>query len=167
MYPLHPLHVSSEIFRNYDPFNKFKSLVVLYSKYFFKCLERENFDGVISIKFSTNLCNQNNFSMLVVYRKNNSHIAQFVGYITYLAITKHADLILGDFNKDSISEGPIKLSLQSLGFSRFVSESTHIRAACLDHIYIRNTQNKFSCFEVKMESVYYSDHDTVFFYYER
>lgn len=38
-------------------FDKFKSLAVLYSKHNFKCLEQEKFDGVIYIKFSTNLCN--------------------------------------------------------------------------------------------------------------
>ena len=71
---------------------------------------------------------------------------------------KHVDLILRDFNEDSISEGPIKISLQSLGFSQLVSEATDNRSACLDRIYIRNTQNKFSCFEVRMEP----DHDQCF-----
>ena len=83
--------------------------------------------------------------MLVVYRKNNSNIEQFVGYITYLAKNKDVDLY-------SISEGPIKISLQSLYFSLLVSEATHIIGACLDHIYIRNTQNKFPYFDVKVEN---------------
>ena len=90
--------------------------------------------------------------MLVVYRKNNSNIEQFVGYITYLAINKDVDLILEYFNEESISEDPIKISLQSLYFSLLVSEATHIRGACLDHIYVRHTQNKFPYFEVKVEN---------------
>ena len=52
-----------------DQFDKFKSLAVLCNKYNFKCLEQENFDGVMYIKFSTTLCNLSNFSMLLVYRK--------------------------------------------------------------------------------------------------
>ena len=69
-----------EIGRNDDQFDKFKSLAVLYNKHNFKCLEQENFDGVIYIKFSTNPCNLSNFnfSMLVVYRKTNSNIAQLL-----------------------------------------------------------------------------------------
>ena len=43
---------------------------------------------------------------------------------------------LGDLNKDSISKGPVKISMQSLGFPQLVSKATHIRGVCLDHIYI-------------------------------
>ena len=75
-------------------------------------------------------------------------------------------MVIGDFNDGFISEGPIKILLQSLSFSQLVSEAKHIRVVCLDHIYIRNTQIKFSCFEVKAESVCHSDHDPVFLYYE-
>ena len=116
-----------EIVRNDDHFDKFKSLAVLYNKHNFKCLEQENFDGVIYIKFSSTICNLINFSTLAVYRKNNLNIAQFVGYIIYVAIAKHVDLILGDFNEDSISKDPIKRSLKSVGFSRIVSEAANIR----------------------------------------
>ena len=123
-----------EIVRNDDYFDKFKSLAVLYNKHNFKCLEQENFDGVIYIKFSSTICNLINFSTLAVYRKNNLNIAQFVGYIIYVAIAKHVDLILGDLSKNSISSDPIKRSLKSLGFSRIVSEAANIRGACLDHI---------------------------------
>ena len=45
--------------------NQFESWAVLYHKHKFKCLEQENFDGVIYIKFATTLCNQSRFSMLV------------------------------------------------------------------------------------------------------
>ena len=87
--------------------------------------------------------------MLVLYRKINLNIAEFVGYVTYLAITKHVDLIVGDFNEDSLlNKRPITTSLQSLGFTRIVSEPTHIQGACLDHIYIRNNQNSFPNFDV-------------------
>ena len=82
--------------------------------------------------------------------------------MNYLALPKHVDLILGNFSEDSIREGLFKISLQSLGFSKLASEAEHNRSASLDHIFIRNTRSKFSCFEVKMES----DHDQCFLYYE-
>ena len=79
---------------------------------------------------------------------------------------KGVDLILGDFNEDSLSNTrPITTALQSLGFTQIVSEPTHIRGACLDHIYIKNNQNSFPNFDVLLKSVYFSDHDTVNLYY--
>ena len=87
--------------------------------------------------------------MLILYRKINSNITEFVRYVTYLAITKHFDLILCDFNEGSLlNERPVTTSLQSLGFTQVVSEPTSIRGACLDHIYVRNNQNDFPNFDV-------------------
>ena len=155
-----------QIIRNDDEIDKFKSIAVLYNKNSFTCLEQENYNAVLYIKFATTLSSLNQFSMLVLYRKNNSNIAKFVGYVIYLAITKHVDLILGDFNEDSLlNERPITTSLQSLGFTQIVSEPTHIRGACLDHIYIRNNQNSFPNFDVLLNSVYFSDHDSIVLYY--
>ena len=81
---------------------------------------------------------------LVLYKKINSNIADFLRYVTHLAVTKHVSLILGDFNKDSLlNERWRATSLQSLGFTQIFSEPTHIQGACLDHIYIRSNQNSF------------------------
>ena len=81
--------------------------------------------------------------MLVLYRKINPNIGEFVGYVTYLVTT----------------------SLQSLGFTQIISEPTHIWGACLDHIYIRNNQNNFPHFDVLLNSVCVSDHDSIVLYY--
>ena len=54
------------------------------------------------IKFAPTLGSLNQFSMLVLYKKINSNIADFLRYVSHLAITKHVNLILGDFNKDSL-----------------------------------------------------------------
>ena len=61
------------------------------------------------------LSSLNQFSIPVLYRKINSNVAEFVGYVTYLAITKHVDLFLGDFNEDSLlNERPITTSCNFL-----------------------------------------------------
>ena len=73
---------------------------------------------------STSICNLNDFSMLIVYKKSNSNTTEFSGHITYLVITKHADCILGDFNEDFFSDEAIKISLQSLDISQVVLEAT-------------------------------------------
>ena len=155
-----------QIIRNDDEIDKFKSIAVLYNKNSFTCLEQENYNAVLYIKFATTLSSLNQFSMLVLYRKINSNIVEFVGYVTYLAITKHVDLILGDFNEDSLlNERPITTSLQSLGSTQIVSDLAHIQGVCLDHIYIRNNQNSFPNFDVLLNSVYFSDHDSIVLYY--
>lgn len=59
--------------------DKFKTLVVLYDKHSFECLEQENFDGVSKINFSTTLCNLCNFSMLVVYKKTIQILQNLLG----------------------------------------------------------------------------------------
>ena len=125
-----------------------------------------NYNAVLYIKFSTTLNSLNQFRMLVLYRKINSNIAEFAGYVTDSAITKHVDLILGDFDEDSLlNERPITTSLQALGFAQIVSEPTHIRSACLDQIYIRNNQDNFPNFDVLLNGVYFSDHDSIVLYY--
>ena len=103
-----------QIIRNDDEIDKFKSIAVLYNNSF-TCLEQENYNAVLYIKFAATLSSLNQFSMLVLYRKINSNITQFVGYVTYFATTKHVNLNLGDINEDSLlNERPITTSLQSL-----------------------------------------------------
>ena len=130
-----------QIIRNDDEIDKLKRIAVLYNKNSFTCLEQDNYNDVLYIKFATMLSSVNQFIMLFHYRKINSNIAEFVGYVTYLAITKHVDSILDDFDEDSLlNERLITTSLQSLGFTPIASEPTHIGGACLDHIYIINNQ---------------------------
>ena len=100
------------------------------------------------------------------YRKNNSNIAQFAGYITYIKITKHVDFILGDFNKDSFSDGSVKISLQSFGFSQVVSEANHFISSCLDQTYIKKCKTSFPFWDKSQPSLLFSDHDLVFLYYD-
>lgn len=59
--------------------DKFKSLLVLYDKHSFECLEQENFGSVSKINFSTTLCNLCYFSMLVVYKKTIQILQNLLG----------------------------------------------------------------------------------------
>ena len=54
------------------------------------------------IKYAPTQGSLNQFSMLVLYKKINSNIADFLRYVTHLVITKHVNFIWGDFNKDSL-----------------------------------------------------------------
>lgn len=146
------MHLPSmhKIARMDSQYYKFTTLVVRYDKSNFQCEEQESFEDVLYIQLATILCSLSHFITLVVYRKKNSNIVQLIEYITNLATKKYVDFIIGDFNEDSLTEEPIKLSLQSIGFFSF--------SACVEKNYITNAQNKISLSEVKAESVYFLDH---------
>lgn len=63
------IHTTYQIIRNDNKIDKFKSLVVLYDKNKFTCLEGQSFDGAINFEFTTTLCDFDYFSMLVIYKK--------------------------------------------------------------------------------------------------
>ena len=57
----------------------FKRLAVPFDKDSFICQEQEGFDVVLYINFAATLCNFDQCSMIVHYKKANSNIAHFVG----------------------------------------------------------------------------------------
>ena len=146
-----------QIIGNDSKINKFKSSAVLYNKNNFTCLEQESLEAVLYINFATRLCNFDQFSMLEFYRKNYSNIAQFVGIVTYLAEIKNVDLIAGDFNEDSLNEGPMTILFQSLQ-NQLISEVLFL-------IKLTSEVTK-TAFQICMSPwCFISDHDSVVLYY--
>ena len=95
--------------------------------------------------------------MLEFYRKNYSNIAQFVGIVTYLAEIKDVDLIAGDFNEDSLNEGPMTILFQSLQ-NQLISEVLFL-------IKLTSEVTK-TAFQICMSPwCFISDHDSVVLYY--
>ena len=73
-------------------------------------------------------------------------------------------VICGDMNLDLIKYPNNKLtnSLQNLGFSQLVNETTHIQGGIIDHVYFYSPQHA-KCTLYKIHPLYYSDHDAVTF----
>ena len=104
-----------------------------------------------------------NFTVLFLYRKNNSNIIQYVSHLQNILGTYPVDIILGDFNINYLNDDsirPLKSLMTSLGYSQFVQSPTFVSSGnILDQIYLKTT--KFDVIENTLISVYYSDHDAV------
>ena len=74
--------------------------------------EHEYFPQVNAIKFviilntSTTMCP--NFTVLFLYRKNNSNIIQYVSHLQNILGTYPIDIILADFNINSLNDDSIR-----------------------------------------------------------
>ena len=116
---------------------------------------------VIIMNRSKPMCS--NFTVLFLYRKNNSNIIQYVSHLRSILGTYSIDIILGDFNINYLNDDsikPLKSLMTSLGYSQSLQSPTFILSGnILDQIYLKTT--KFDIIENTVLSVYYSDHDAV------
>ena len=106
---------------------------------------------------------QKSRSFLLLYRKNNSNVSQYLDVLEYTLTCFKIDMVFGDFNINSFNEtqcGPLMSLMESLDYKQIVTEPTFLSSgSLLDHVYIRQTSIQILKNVVK--SVYYSDHDAV------
>ena len=102
-------------------------------------------------------------TVLLLYRKQNSNILQYVDCLKYMLNSYSIDIILGDFNINYLNDNqvqPLKSLMESFNFTQIVTKPTFISSgSLLDHVYIRST--KFQIIENYVVNVYYSDHDAI------
>ena len=98
---------------------------------------------------------------LLLYRKNNSNVSQFMEMLEYVLNNSGVDMIFGDFNinyfNDTYSQ-PLSL-MESLNYTQIVSEPTFVSSGSLLDVYVRQTSIRVP--DTSVVSVYYSDHDAV------
>ena len=101
-------------------------------------------------------------SLLLLYRKNNSNVPQYMEALQYVISNSRIDMIIGDFNVNYLNEihsQPLSF-IESLNYTQIVTEPTFVSAgSLLDHVYVRPTSIRI--FNNSVVSVYYSDHDAV------
>lgn len=105
---------------------------------------------------------QVNICLLLVYRKNNSNIVEFINDINYLVRSNSIDIILGDFNINYFNSKdiePLTSLMQSLSYIQIVNEATFISGSLLDHVYVKKSNE--ADIDISVISVYYSDHDAI------
>ena len=102
-------------------------------------------------------------TVLLLYRKQNSNILQYVDCLKYMLNSYSIDFILGDFNINYLNDNqvqPLKSLMESFNYTQIVTKPTFISSgSLLDHVYIRST--KFQIIENYVVNVYYSDHDAI------
>ena len=82
-------------------------------------------------------CQFPSFKLLILYRKNNCSVNEFLQALTYIIQSKQSDIILGDFNGNCLQKNNICPRFQSEGLRQIVTGSTHVRGSLLDYIYVQ------------------------------
>ena len=106
---------------------------------------------------------QSHITLLLLYRKHNSSIVQFVERLRFIINNHDIDIILGDFNINFFNDDemkPLNDMMNSSNYTQVVQSPTFISSgSLLDHIYVK------SLFLHKIIHsvipVYYSDHDAI------
>ena len=128
--------------------------------------EKEYFPLINGVKFCATFCEHQRFeiSFLLLYRKQNSNLHDFVDNLTEILNQYSVEVVLGDFNCNYFSEkksSHLRTSLEErLGLQQIVNEPTFVSGgSVLDHVYIK--REKFKSVHSSVISVYFSDHDGV------
>ena len=96
-------------------------------------------------------------TIMLLYRKNNTLIPQFYDLLRYLTSTHDIDLIVGDFNIQPNENLRNVLNL----YDQLIERPTFISGSILDHVYVKQSMFSNYRIEAKVESVFFSQHDSV------
>ena len=149
--------------RQDHPTDKYSSLAIC-TKQNVHMLRSQYIPTINGLKFTvSNLHTNNTKTLLLIYRKNDSSIFQYVENINNIINTNVIDIILGDFNINYFNESSIRSlrdTMNSHGYVQIVDKPTFISAgSLLDQVYVKQSLRNNTRIEVT--SVYYSDHDAV------
>ena len=103
-----------------------------------------------------------NFSLLLLYRKNNTNVQQFVDGLNYVLTTEQIDIVLGDLNINYFSTNdiaPLAQLMESLNYVQIVDKATFISGTLLYHVWVQHRLRNL--ISASVISVYYSDHDAI------
>ncbi|XP_062569582.1 uncharacterized protein LOC134231612 [Saccostrea cucullata] len=118
-------------------------------------LSQKNIEGM-AIELS-----EEDTAIIVVYRPSSLNVSWFLDslqrVLDFYKVLFSQCLILGDFNEDAQSKGPIQRMLETSGFKQKVNFATTDGNSMLDHVYITEQMEA----RVEAMSVYYSYHEAV------
>lgn len=145
------------------PSDKYSSLT-LCNKGNIHILENQYFLAINGLMFDVlNSITNRGITMLLVYRKNNSNIMQYINHLSNILQIHTIDIILGDLNINYFKELPtlpLKELVNYYGYIQIVDTATFVSAGTLlDHVYVKQSL----CDKIRYEviGVYYSGHDCV------
>ena len=105
--------------------------------------ESEYFTCINAVKYVVvNNVYQSLITLLLLYRKNNSSIAQYVNDLRYIINDHDIHIILGDFNINYFNDDemkPVNDMMNSSNYTQVVQSPTFISSgSLLDHIYVKS-----------------------------
>ena len=96
-------------------------------------------------------------TIMLLYRKNNTSIPEFYDLLRYLTTIYDISLIVGDFNLRLNENLRNFLNL----FDQLIERPTFISGSILDHVYVKKTFILKYMVRADVESVFFSQHDSV------
>lgn len=127
--------------------------------------DSEYFASVNALKFSIfSTTTQKRKTLLLLYRKQNTNINQYLATLKDILDQNSIDIILGDFNINYLANNNevkvLKELMDTYRYTQIVQTPTFLSAgSLLDHIYI-NPQ-MVTVLDNSVVSVYYSDHEAI------
>ncbi|XP_065926121.1 uncharacterized protein [Magallana gigas] len=107
-----------------------------------------------------------NIMLILIYRPGNINVRFFLdtlqNVVNVFQERGYQCVVVGDFNEDARSTGPITSTLQSKGFEQRVDFSTTEGGTILDHIYVTEGMSV----KVVKVPVYFSYHDAIKVYFQ-
>ena len=106
-------------------------------------------------------------NILILYRNNNSAVANFLVNLRQIIAVHNIHIVLGDFNINFLDFSHSSTStlldlMESFNFKQTVPAATFVPAGTLiDHVYINMAYVSLHHITTVVKSVYYSDHDAV------
>lgn len=150
------------LYRHDHHSDKFSSMAI-YRKQEICLSNHECFPTLNGVKFTFSSENNMhpilNLSLLLLYRKNNTNVRQFVDGLNYLLTTEQIDIVLGDLNITYFSTNdiaPLAQLMESLNYVQIVDKATFISGT---HVWVQHGIK--SSISASVISVYYSDHDAI------
>ena len=101
-------------------------------------------------------------NMILLYRQQNLENDHFLYMVQHLmGNDNNVHIILGDFNKNYLTEESDFLRTRLQDYDMIVQEPTHISGSLIDHVYIHKELKTVFEITSSIHSIYYSDHEAV------
>jgi len=141
-------------FCNISPDHRFSSLTAYCSDMVNVLSQFNEIDGISVLEISKNHLV---FKILFLYRKRDWDMLDFYQTLHYLIETMDIDFVMGDFNLK-----PNEQLNNLLGsYELLVNEPTQLSGSILDHVYVKKCiLNNYNII-VRIESVFFTDHELV------
>ena len=126
-------------------------------------IEDKSIPAVTLVKIKKNSFCPNAINILLLYRKNNLKLDDFVYMINHFLSQDNIQIILGDFNYNAFKHdsNSVRLSEVLSDYNQVVDQPTHVSGSLIDHVYIKKTFQERIDIHCIVKNIHFSDHDAV------
>lgn len=129
----------------------------MYYKNNIELLDHFKINGFSVLEVTNNLNPPLKIKILLLYRKKDFPVREFLEALRYLTLSMNIDIVAGDVNLK-----PNAMLDQTLNeYEQVVSEPTHLGWSILDHVYIKKLLLAQLIVLVDVKSLFFSDHEAV------